>query len=103
MTCVRRRSFVVVNHKVSGSYISRTVCSRINIIYTDRLLSFTEYDVISYFRPDVIAKQLSRVEFLENGLAMITKFLHTFWATIGPTNLPIYDVTMCFRSAAKCK
>ena len=70
---------MLVRREISFSNISKTVCPRTIIFYrdihTDIVYNQTGYDVIIYFRSEVIAKKICikyrrlREEFIENGLS----------------------------------
>ena len=64
ITIILRRLSSVVHHKVSGSYVARTVWRRITKFYmdihTDPLYSHSGYDVTRYFRSGVIANNNCR-------------------------------------------
>ena len=112
-TCVRRRSSLVVHHKVSGSNIPRTVGTRIIELSTDNsdqstLYSRIEYDVTNYFRSEVLAKKTDENaesdgfgwNFSRTVYARITKFHNLAW-DVRCDKPAGYGITNYFRSAAK--
>ena len=103
----RRRSLVVVHHKVRQSHISRTVRLIITQFYVDINTNLryihTEYDAANYFRPEVSVKkpskmppltgsdEISRERFKRGSLSFTQEFGKT-----GPTDLP--DMTLLATS-----
>ena len=77
-------------------------------IHADILYSHTGYDFTSYFQSEGIKKNLSKMlpaaasgGFFENGLDEDHVILHTY-RNCRRHKCARYDVTSCFRSAAKC-
>ena len=104
-------SFIVVHHKMSGSYISRTVLPTITefdtYIHTGLLCGCTGYDVTSYFWSEVIGKKLQNATSNGFGSNFSKRLKRGSWNLTHcwdnqPHKSAGYDVTSCFRSAATC-
>ena len=107
-----RLPLFVFHHKVRDSNVSRTFWPRITTFHwairTGPLFNLSGYDIISFFRSEVIAKKLSKMPLpMALGLIFTKTFKRWAWHFCTPiedmslTNLPDMASLSWFRSAVK--